>query len=286
MSNAPRTFMAVLLTCLGLAVLVWWFIKSPTTTGPSDITTPEPSGVRSDAARPESAAADRRVAPNVPSPSPPSSPDDTFSACLTLATEGTESTTRQLISSIMNEADETHRYKLVQTLQAVTNSGACSVLYDALTNEQVNGCLLLALVDAVPRLATPDVAHGLVESCRNADPEDSSRDWLLRSIADLRGDAVIAECGTLLATETNLEIQVSLAAALIQDGRPDSLDALVEKIELSGSTNQQDQLVVMVSGVSQGGSLDFLIEEFQSTTNPVIKWATGSAISRIRHLDR
>jgi hypothetical protein len=213
--------------------------------------------------------------------------DMAFDHCLDWATKGDEVSIRQLVASLMNEGGEDRRYKLVQTLQAVTNTSAAGILFDALTNRQVNGCFLLALVDAVPRLATAETAGRLVESCRDsADDGDGRRDWLLQVVADLRGDGVMTECGSLLNAETNGLIQAALTAALLQDGRPEALDAVVEKIETSGTTNREDQLVVMLSGVSQDISLGFLMDEFQSTTNPVIKWAVGSALSRLRHLDQ
>lgn len=213
---------------------------------------------------------------------PAESPESRLAACVSLAEHGGRVAVADLLHVLMTEPDGLVTYKLAPSLQAVTNRDVVGLLFEALTNEQVNASLVLALADAVPRLATPDVAQRVVEACHTLPESDSRRGWLLQVVNNLRGDDVSEECARLIASETNADIQAALAWSLVRNGSTNSVSSVIATIENMGTTNLNDQLVKMLSKATDGENLEFMVGVFDSTTNSAVKWAIGTAISKMR----
>ncbi len=202
-------------------------------------------------------------------------------AARALAANGSPEAVRVLLEQLLAEASPDVRDRLARTLQLLEDSAAAPTLIAVLGETVDHPRLQMHISDALGRIADEAAAQLIVDTVHSDDVDADHRRHLLQTMAGMSNTSAIPVLAMIAWEDPDPDCRDFAAIALGSMGEQDAVDSLAMAIEGSGQTNLTCLLVQSLGAVDNKESIGRMIQLFQASSNPAVKYAAATALSRI-----
>ena len=210
--------------------------------------------------------------------------EDMADVAAALAQSGDREKLLTLFAAIESTEDAEDRDTLSRSLQALHNPEFGPDLLEFLTRNVKDVMIADQARDALARnIAPSDIA--LLGQAIPADTEEDPllRSYLVQTIARINSFDAVDALAELCWDTPHEDVHTAAAQALGSIGTPEAVNALIAFIEHLGLEDINSPIAQSLMNSANKDARQLLQEEFLTSTNPVIRHATATALAHLQN---